>query len=672
MDIPQPPNLQEWRDYALHPARALRDIYLRTVPVRPYRSMRQFAEQEIFLPDGPYQGQRFRCSRQPAHGLFFDAVDSGQWFRYACTGPQQSGKTLAFVVVPILYHLFERNQTVLFGLPSMDMANDKWKLDIKPAIEASQYARYLPRKGAGSHGGTPELIQLSNGSNLKFITGGGGDEKRAGITGPVLVVTEVSHLDETGVNSDEATKLKQMEGRVRAFRASGQARIYLESTVTTEHGRMWQEWQQGTAGEVVFPCHSCGDYIAPGRDSLIGWQDATTEAEAEEKTRWACPSCGILFGDSTRLQQLQSARLRHRGQIILPDGTVTGEMPQTKTMGFRYSAPTNTFMTAGIVGADEWRGAREVDPDNAEKELLQWTWALPAQPKQKDVEPLDYKAVMRRQSQYRRGLIPSGCTRISAGVDCRSQQLDWFVVAQHESGQPYCIDYGYETVQREMTDLPAALRQAIRELQTKFDTGWECENGGQKSVDIVLIDAGWETDSVREAAHPHQLWNTAKGFGYKQHSGAVYHAPKDRSKYTLAIGEGWHDVAFTTGMGYRREYQNNADHWKRRVHQALSCPADSRAALLLPFTEKTDGRAEVAKQLTAEREQVVFEVGKGRVQKWVQTFSRNHLLDAAYLAFVGLSVLQFDAEKDRKKQQQTAANGVISGKKAPKFVRDLR
>ena len=191
-------------------------------------------------------------------------------------------------------------------------------------------------------------------------------------------------------------------------------------------------------------------------------------------------------------------------------------------------------------------------------------------------------------------------------------------------------------------------------------------------MDIVLIDAGWETDTVREAARPHQLWNTAKGFGYKQHSGAVYHAPKDRSKYTLAIGEGWHDVAFTTGMGYRREYQNNADHWKRRVHQALSCPADSRAALLLPHTDKADGRAEVAKQLTAEREQVVFEVGKGRVQKWVQTFSRNHLLDAAYLAFVGLSVLQFDEEKQRKKQQQTAANGVISGKKAPKFVRDLR
>jgi hypothetical protein len=56
----------------------------------------------------------------------------------------------------------------------------------------------------------------------------------------------------------------------------------------------------------------------------------------------------------------------------------------------------------------------------------------------------------------------------------------------------------------------------------------------------------------------------------------------------------------------------------------------------------------------------------------VQTFSRNHLLDAAYLAFVGLSVLQFDAEKERRKAEQKPVNGVISGKKAPKFVRDLR
>jgi phage terminase large subunit GpA-like protein len=659
-----------WDLYAKPSAAALRDVFARHVVLRPYRTMRQFSEDEIILPDGPYQGQRFRVARQPAHGLFFDAVDAGQFFRYACTGPQQSGKTLAFVVIPILYHLFERVQTVLFGLPTMDMAADKWKMDIRPAIEASRYAQFLPRKGSGSGGGTPSLIQFNNGAALKFISAGGDDSKRAGFTGPVLVVTEVSHLDEVGGKSDEATKLKQMEGRVRAYRASGQARIYLESTVTVETGRIWQEWSQGTAGEVVFPCFSCGEFIVPSRDNLIGWHDATTEAEAEAASRWACPACGILFDDAQRIQQLTQARLRHRGQIILPDGSLHGEIPATKTMGFRYSAATNTFVTAGIVGADEWRGMREVDRDNSEREILQWTWALPAKPKETAVEPLDWKTVMHRQSQYRRGLVPADCSRIAAGVDVRAAQLDWFVIAKHDtSGQPFCVDYGYEPIQRELTDLPTAIRQAVRLLMEKFEAGWELENGGQRGAEIVMIDAGWETDLIRSIVATNDTWNTCKGFGFKQHSGTTYHAPKDKSKITLRIGEGWHDVAFLDGTKRYREYQNNADHWKRRVHQALSVEATSAAALLLPRTDKPEGRMEVAKQLTAEREVQEFQVGKGTVTKWTQTFSRNHLLDACYLAFVGHSVLEFERKRAEKIAENRPQNGVISGKKPEKFVK---
>lgn len=676
MDMQTPQHQIPWDQYATPAAKALRDAYLRHVVIRPYRSLYQFAEQEIVLPDGPYQGQRFRCSRQPAHGAFFRAVDSGSYFRYACTGPQQSGKTLAFVVIPILYHLFERQQTVLFGLPTMEMANDKWKMDIRPAIEASRYAQYLPKKGGGSGGGTPELIQFTNGANLKFITAGGGDEKRAGFTGPILVVTEVSHLDEVGGKSDEATKLKQMEGRVRAYRASGQARIYLESTVTVEQGRIWQEWSQGTAGEVVFQCHSCFAWIAPSREHLIGWQEAETESQAESLARWACPECGIVFDDAKRLQALQQCKLRHRGQTIDEHGNTSGEIPPTKTMGFRYTASTNTFVNAGIVGADEWRGKREVDSDLADRELLQWTWALPAASKTQEVEPLDWKVIMHRQSQYRRGLVPSGTRRITAGVDVRAAQLDWFVIGEQTSGQPLCIDYGFEPVQRELTDLKTALRQAVRLLQEKFDAGWELETGGNKPADFVLIDAGWETDLIRDAVANHGSWNTAKGFGNRQHLGQVYYAPKDRTKVTLKIGEGWHDLLYVHGANRYREYHNNADHWKRRVHQALSVSAESSAALLLPLTEKAERRVEVAKQLTAEREITEFQVGSGMVRKWVQTFSRNHLLDAAYLAFVGLSVLKYDADQAeairQKQAEMQAAKGVISGKKPPKFVRKLR
>lgn len=671
MDLPTPQHQIPWTEYARRSSRVLAESYHRTVIVRPYRKMLEFAEQELILPDGPYQGQRFRRQRQPAHALFFSEVDSGRWFRHACTGPQQSGKTLAFVVVPIMYHLFERCQTVLFGLPSMDMANDKWKLDIRPAIEASQYGRFLPRKGSGSQGGTPELIQFSNGANLKFITGGGGDEKRAGITGPVLVVTEVSHLDSVGGTSDEATKLKQMEGRVRAYRASGQARIYLESTVTVEEGRMWQEYINGSQSEVVFPCHSCEEHITIGRGNLVGWQDAKDESEAELMARWACPACGILFDDSTRNQQLQKCRLVHKGQQIDSSGNITGDLPRTKTLGFRYSAGTNMFMTAGIVGADEYRAMREVDQDNSEKELLQWTWALPAKPKQRELEPLDWKTVMMRQSSLKRGVYPHDTVAIGAGCDVRNEQLDWFVIAKRANGQPLCIDYGFEPVHRELTgDLQTAIKQAIKLLQDKFDKGWQHESSGVlRGIDMALIDEGYETDTVRDAIGAHQLWATAKGFGFKQHGGERYNPPSKPTREVLNIGEGWHDVSAVHRGRRHRMFQNNADHWKRRVHQALSASADSSAALLLPKSDKPDGRAEVAKQLTAEKEQESFEVGKGNVRKFVPTFSRNHFLDAAYMAMIALNIVEHFSAKAAQKNQNKNNPAVISGKKAAPFVR---
>jgi hypothetical protein len=77
------------------------------------RSLRQFAEAELVIPDGPSAGRRFRAHRQPFAGLWLDAVDSGRWTRYVATGPTQSGKTLCCFVLPLLYHLFEIGETVI-------------------------------------------------------------------------------------------------------------------------------------------------------------------------------------------------------------------------------------------------------------------------------------------------------------------------------------------------------------------------------------------------------------------------------------------------------------------------------------------------------------------------------------------------------------------------------
>src|SRR6185503_16254118 len=174
---------------------------------RRLRTMREFAESEIVIPDGPFVGRRFKCYRQPYTGLWFDAVDSGAWSRCVATGPTQSGKTLSCFVIPLLYHLFELGETVICGLPDMDMAADKWREDLLPAIERSRYRDLLPAMGSGSRGGKVETIQFGNGATLKFMSGGGSDKSRAGFTARVVVVTETDGMDRPGATSRESDKI---------------------------------------------------------------------------------------------------------------------------------------------------------------------------------------------------------------------------------------------------------------------------------------------------------------------------------------------------------------------------------------------------------------------------------------------------------------------------------
>jgi hypothetical protein len=207
---------------------------------RRLRSMRQFAEQELIVPAGPYRGRRFRCDRQPFTALWFEQVDSGRWNRCVATGPTQSGKSLTCFVIPLLYHLFEMQETVICGLPDMDMAADKWREDLLPAIEHSRYRDLLPASGGGSRGGRVESLQFRNGATLKFMSGGGSDKSRAGFTSRVIVITETDGLDEIGGRSRESDKLTQLEARTRAY--GNRKRIYMECTVSTETGRTWQEY----------------------------------------------------------------------------------------------------------------------------------------------------------------------------------------------------------------------------------------------------------------------------------------------------------------------------------------------------------------------------------------------------------------------------------------------
>ncbi|MCA9119245.1 MAG: phage terminase large subunit family protein [Planctomycetaceae bacterium] len=604
--------------------------FLKQSRPRRIRTMREFAESEIVIPDGPFVGRRFRCERQPYTGLWFDAVDSGRWSRCVATGPTQSGKTLTCFVIPMLYHLFELSETVICGVPDMDMAGDKWREDILPAIEQSRFRDLLPRRGGGSRGGRVESLQFGNGATLKFMSGGGSDKSRAGFTSRVVVITETDGMDQPGATSRESDKITQLEARTRAY--GRRKRIYMECTVSTEQGRTWQEYLHGTRSRILLPCPHCAVWVTPEREHLVGWREAESQSEARATGRFGCPSCGEMWNDEERSEANQKGRIAHVGQSINAEGKLCGDPPAADTLGFRWSAVNNLFLTSGDVSADEWRAGRTPDEENAEREMCQFVWCLPVAPSKLEETSLVAHELMSRMMSLPRGIVPEDVEGLTAGVDIGKYLLHWIVVAWSPGPKAHIVDYGRIEVASEDLGVEQAIMVALREFKDLALSGWPkgTSKGEHTAPAQVWVDAGYMTPVVYAfCRESNKRFCPAIGRGAAQQHSQWYNRPKSTGSVVKHIGEGYHVSWLRTERLHLVEV--DADHWKTWVHQRLSTPLESVGAISLFQTSPQEHLA-LAKHLTAEVKTEEFVAGKGVVVKWERLRRQNHWFDALYNA----------------------------------------
>lgn len=592
------------------------------------RSIRQFAEEEIVVKSGRYPG-RLKCHRQPWSGLWLDQIDSGLWTTFALTGGQQGGKTLLGTVVPVMYHLFEVGETVIYAMPSQDMVADKWEEDLLPAIQASRYRELLPLRGQGSRGGTVKTrVTFRNGATLRFMTGGGSDKRRAGFTSRVVVGTEVDGLSVQGEGSAEADKLTQIIGRTTSF--GDLARIYLECTVSFEHGRIWQEITQGSDSRIVLPCPHCGEYTTPEREQFLGWQDAGDEETAKANARILCIPCGTLWDDKDRRDANAGAKLLHRGQSIDESGRVAGDPPKTKTLGFRWTAVNNLMWEQSYVAAKEWKAARDPDPDNSDTALRQFFWALPRSSVEKGAENLTAVEITKRVTDDAKGRVPNGAEVLGVGIDNGKWRSHWVALSLREDETPHVVEYGVLEVRSDEYGAEKALTTALREFRDgPCADGWDSDQG-RLLPDQVLTDSGWLTEKVYALCRESPGWAPAKGFAAEQYR-RPYRQPRKKDKTVAYVGEGYHVVRLqAAGV---RLFDCDADRAKSRVHDALILPIGRPGAATLHKADPKD-HLTLARHLTAERKKTVYKAGVGEVQIWEALSRNNHFLDAFGLALV--------------------------------------
>lgn len=609
------------------------------------RSLRDFAEQELVVPKGKFRGTKLRADRQPFFGVLFDAVDSGQWRRFAILGCVQSGKTLGAFLAPILKTLFEDREPCGVLLPSQEISRDKWNNEIKPTIEASRYRALLPTTGAGSKGGFSEEVQLGNGAHLRFLSGSGSDAKRSGQTYRVVCGTEVDKYDKASASSREADPISQGEARTESY--GDEAQLWLECTVSIPSGRIWREYSAGTASRLACPCPHCGEYVTPEREHLVGWQQAATAREAARLAYFACPSCGHALSAAERTAMNRSAVLVHRGQTIDRKGRVHGEPPDTHTLGFRWNAFNNLFWTAGHIAAKEWEALNNTEAEtdeSTEKYLCQFVWAIPFSPPAFDDAPLDASEVRRRfaEPRYTRGLVPADTERLTVGCDMHKRHGEWTAVAWRPDCRGHVVDYGAFEIPSDELGVERAMLLALREVRDEvWLAGWRIAGGEDEArlPDRVLIDSRYQTDTIKLFCRDKTCWKRilpAMGLGLSVQQRDLrrqYTPPVKASKTTVYLGHHYH-------IDYDAKQKvfvvmASADDWKSWLFDRLRTPGDEPGSMVLFASTDRNEHITFAKQLTAEHPDPEFVPGRGEVHKWKVLSRQNHYLDATYLACVG-------------------------------------
>jgi len=449
-----------------------------------------------------------------------------------------------------------------------------------------------------------------------------------------LVITEVDGMDEASAASRETDKIGQLIARTRAFPRDKV--VFLECTASITAGRIWQEYIGGTKSEIRLLCPHCKEYVYPGRENLVGWKDAVDVLDAIEKAHFVCPLCAEAWSEDDRISACRKSLLVHDGQSI-ENGKVVGDLPRTRTLGFRWAAVHNLFSEGGDIGADEWEAEHgEEDTDNAQKEIHQFVHALPYDPDIIDMTHLKAYTVKDRKADFEQGRVPSDTESLTVAIDIGKWKCHWSVVAWRPGASPHVAQYGIEVPESNRLNPEEAIMATLLEFRDVVEFGWPSQTGELIVPSIGLVDSGNWADMVYEFCEQSKSstgtrWLPFKGFGYSQQDFGVYRAPRSKTATIRVIGDEYHIVKLRLDSKRIELVQANADRWKSFMHEALSTPMGEAGAMTLFASDEANEHLTFSRHLTAEKSVQEFVEKTGYVEKWIQSGRQNHWGDSVYM-----------------------------------------
>lgn len=613
------------------------------------RTHLEFAEEVIRIPEGRSQGERYRADRQPVQRFILQAFGDRSFNRFAGTGCVQSGKTLIFVDIPVAYHIRELQESVILFGPNMVTCFDKWKKEIEPVFRASPDLEWLlPRKGRGSRGGLSESIEFRNGTELKFMSAGGGDEKRSGYTGRVVVITEADKMDEGSETSRETNPITQVIQRT--FSYDEDSWIGIESTVSIPTGRIWQEYESGTRFECMAQCQYCGEWSLPDRGCISGINESANVVQAGRQGHFSCPICLERWTSEDREFMVRQMKLVGRGQKIEKDGRIVGELAETDTWSIRWNAFHNLFWKSSFIIKHHWRARKSAEREDHEMEDLereecQSFWTEPYEPPPLEDVKLDAESVRTKIGPWSREILPEDTECTGLGIDLGKYTCWWALLAGMPTGI-HCPVYGaFTTPMSGKMNVKAAVLAALMQFwEDVLDVGFmEEASQNRQKASRVWIDGGWEPTVVsrfirKVAPGRRSGFRLSRGRGQSMIRPTKYVGPIRKDRRVRWIGDHWFGQWNTKERVVETYF--DADHHKLSIQHALDVPVGGLGGMTFYRSISSDPRhmehSRISRHITNERLERVSDPVRGVTERWVK-HGQNHWLDCLAMAHAALN-----------------------------------
>lgn len=595
--------------------------------IRPPRRARPLGEfaRTLMLPDGPSAGQLWEPTTEPTQAALLREMASGRWRRIVVVYPSQRGKTLQAILLPTLYAIAEKRQSVGYVMPNLDKLAQNWDGKIKPAIEGTGFAAWLPVKGPGSRGGKPAVLTMRDPSTgtvagrLYFMaTGTGGRETSVSSVSPQTIV-----FDEAD-DAESAGQIELVFRRIESYGSDGVAII--ASTVNDRRGRedhpILQMHAMGTRSRMHHRCPHCHGYFAPDLEQF--------DAEAGAV---ACKLCGVIWSPSDRVAALNAALLVHHGQTAT-DGHVVGPDPFGDSLSILATGLDFHMGSLAKIGA-EFRAAKitEAKGDfSLMRNHMQKVWCRPyVEPEPEGEFNNRTLATASDRSNYDKRTVPAWANFLTMAQDVQGDRHYWMVVAHGADDRWSIVDWGYEYLVQVGTDgkpvrapTPADRVDVLNKIRDLAAEGWQVEGGESRMRPVSRgVDIGWNTEEIASWVQGEPKWKAVRGVGEdeaKHITGGIERTLPEAIRRTKSIvvrkPPGW------------RIYWHKIDGgiFRRNAHAALLRDPDQPASGMLPRGLKSSDA--LLLHLSGE----IWTEPEGKAGYWREVRKRHDWLDCLVYA----------------------------------------